>query len=120
MISTDRPAWRLAVSNRANHDLRNRDPPVRERILDALQDLLSDDPHGELRRLSGRDDQARLRVGDWRIILTRDPAQRVLARTPRPAPRARVRPLSADASNHRPFRAVRENPLYGPHVRRAA
>jgi len=70
--------WRLSIANRAERDLRNLDPPVRRRLLEALEALVGDDPRGELRALSGRADEARLRVGDWRVILRRDSVERVI------------------------------------------
>lgn len=71
-------AWRLAIANRAKRDLRNLDPPIRDRVLDALAALLGDEPTGDLRPLVGREDEARLRVGDWRVILKRDDAERII------------------------------------------
>lgn len=70
--------WGLSIANRAKRDLRNLDPPVRSRILDALERLLGDEPTGDLRTLTGRPDEARLRVGDWRVILKRDTAERII------------------------------------------
>jgi mRNA-degrading endonuclease RelE of RelBE toxin-antitoxin system len=34
-----RPRWRLSIANRAKRDLRTLDPPVRDRVLDALERL---------------------------------------------------------------------------------
>jgi mRNA interferase RelE/StbE len=70
--------WRLVVANRAKRDLRNLDPPVRDRVLDAIDALRGPDPKGDLRPLVGREGEARLRVGDWRVILRRDDAERIL------------------------------------------
>ena len=78
MAEAEPTGWRLLVSNRARRDLRNLDTQVRERIVDALADLLSDEPKGDLRPLVGRGNEARLRVGDWRVILERDLSQRIL------------------------------------------
>jgi mRNA-degrading endonuclease RelE of RelBE toxin-antitoxin system len=72
------PGWRLSIANRAKRDLSNLDPSVRNRVLDALERLLDDDPVGDLRTLTGRPDEARLRVGDWRVLLKRDSAERVI------------------------------------------
>jgi len=78
MNAGDPAGWQLVVSNRARRDLRNLDAPIRNRIIDALADLLSDQPRGDLRPLVGRADEARLRVGDWRVILERDTEQHIL------------------------------------------
>ncbi|HEY4280339.1 MAG TPA: type II toxin-antitoxin system RelE/ParE family toxin [Conexibacter sp.] len=78
MPAGDLRPWRLAIANRATKDLRNLDPPIRERILDALDALQGEAPRGDLRPLVGREDEARLRVGDWRVILKRDEAERII------------------------------------------
>lgn len=78
MPSSTPGRWRLSVASRARRDLRNLDPPVRERILDALEQLIGDEPAGDLRPLTGRRDEARLRVGDWRVLLKRDSVERVI------------------------------------------
>jgi mRNA interferase RelE/StbE len=57
--------------------MRRLDQPVRERVSVAL-DRLADDPHnGTLRKLSGREEW-RLRVGDWRAIVTLDSKARTV------------------------------------------
>lgn len=63
--------WSIAFTGRAGKDMRRLDQPVRERVSAAL-DRLAQDPHGgALRKLSGLEDW-RLRVGDWRVIVTLD------------------------------------------------
>jgi mRNA-degrading endonuclease RelE of RelBE toxin-antitoxin system len=47
-------------------------------ILDALEQLIGDEPAGDLRPLAGRRDEARLRVGDWRVLLKRDSVERII------------------------------------------
>ena len=70
--------WRVELTRTAQRDLRRLDPPVRERVSSALAGL-AQDPHGStaLRRLSGRP-ETRLRVGDWRVLLTLDPDARTI------------------------------------------
>jgi mRNA interferase RelE/StbE len=52
--------------------MRKLDPPVRTRIVDALRALAMDpDKTLNVRSLKGRSD-ARLRVGDWRVIFEAD------------------------------------------------
>ena len=59
-------------------ELRRLDPQVRRRILDALGRLAADTPTGDVRPLTGRAGEVRLRVGDWRVRFTLDHEARVL------------------------------------------
>ena len=70
--------WRVELTRSAQRDLRRLDPPVRERVRIALVGL-AEDPYGSagLRRLTGRP-ETRLRVGDWRVLLTLDPEARTI------------------------------------------
>jgi mRNA interferase RelE/StbE len=45
---------------------------VRQRVVRALDLLVAEPPRGDVRKFQGRDDEWRLRVGDWRIRFTRD------------------------------------------------
>jgi len=47
---------------------------VRRRVLDALEGLREDPPHGDIRKLTGQENKLRLRVGDWRVQFRRDTA----------------------------------------------
>jgi mRNA interferase RelE/StbE len=60
--------WRVEITPPARRDLRRMDPPVRERVLDALGSLIADPPTGDVIKLKGRHEH-RLRVGDWRVLL---------------------------------------------------
>jgi mRNA interferase RelE/StbE len=69
------PGWRVEVTHPATRDVKRLDPPVRERILAALDGIKSDPTVGDIKRLAGqRPPQWRLRVGDWRIRFKRDHA----------------------------------------------
>ncbi len=69
--------WSIAFTGRAGKDMRRLDQPVRERIVVAL-DRLAEDPYsGALRKLSGREEW-RLRVGDWRAMVTLDSEARTV------------------------------------------
>lgn len=57
--------------------MRRLDPPVRRRVLDALEQLRGDGPRGDVIRLKGGDD-FRLRVGDWRVRFQHDHAARTI------------------------------------------
>lgn len=63
--------WDVAFTSRARRDLRALDPPVRDRVIAALDRLLVEDASLEVRRLAGSREQ-RIRVGDWRVRFIRD------------------------------------------------
>ncbi len=71
------PSWRLAYASAARRDLRRLDPPVRARVIAALEHLAANDPNVDVRTLTGSD-ELRLRVGDWRVRFVRDTAERQL------------------------------------------
>jgi mRNA interferase RelE/StbE len=66
--------WRVEITPPARRDLRRVDPPVRQRVLDALDRLVADPPTGDVIKLQGREEW-RLRVGDWRVLLRLDHEQ---------------------------------------------
>ena len=70
--------WRVEFAPRAERDLRRLDPPIRRRILDALDRLVADPPAGDVVKLTGREEW-RLRVGDWRVRMRFDEARRTVA-----------------------------------------
>lgn len=80
--------WRSELAPRAQRDLRRLDPPVMNRVLDAIDRLCADDPVGDVRRLTGRP-ESRLRVGDWRVLFVRDDQRRAV-RVLRVLPRGRA------------------------------
>lgn len=59
---------------RARRDFRGIDPPLQRRIITAPDRLVADPPTGDVVKLTGRGDEWRLRVGDWRVRFTRDAA----------------------------------------------
>lgn len=59
---------------RARRDIGRLDRPVRERVIEALDRLVGDPPQGDVVKLTGVEDEWRLRVGDWRVRFTRDEA----------------------------------------------
>lgn len=66
-------AARYDFSPAGARDVRKLDSVVRRRVFDALDCLVSDSPHGDVRKLRGSNDEWRLRVGDWRVRFVRDP-----------------------------------------------
>ena len=56
--------WRVETSSRARRDLRHLDPPVRARVVDAINRFVGDPPVGDVIKLQDREEQWRLRAGD--------------------------------------------------------
>lgn len=80
--------WRYVFTGRARRDLKQLDPPVRRRILEALDRLVAADvAPGDVRKLTTGD--WRLRVGDWRVRFERRHDQRIVLVT-RVSPRGRA------------------------------
>ncbi len=78
----------LRFTRTAEKELRRLDPPIRGRVLGALDRLSADDRSLDVRRLTGSE-HFRLRVGDWRVIFDYDRATRtVLVRHVLPRGRA--------------------------------
>jgi len=63
--------WRYEITPTARRDLRRLDPPVRGRILEALDRYVMDPDAGDVVRLTGTG-HFRLRVGDWRVRFARE------------------------------------------------
>jgi mRNA interferase RelE/StbE len=63
----------LRFTRTAEKELRRLDPPIRARVLGALDRLSADDRSLDVRRLTGSA-HFRLRVGDWRVIFDYDRA----------------------------------------------
>lgn len=61
----------LRLTRSAEKELRRLDPPIRTRVLAALDRLLAGDRSLDVRRLTGST-HCRLRVGDWRVIFDHD------------------------------------------------
>jgi mRNA interferase RelE/StbE len=61
-------AWTLRYARRAERHIAQLDPPIRRRVLLAIDRLVADPDHATgVRKLTGQPG-ARLRVGDWRVI----------------------------------------------------
>jgi mRNA interferase RelE/StbE len=65
--------WRVVWTKRAQHDLERLDRITGDRIGRAIT-RLAETEQGDVKRLRGYEDEWRLRVGDWRVRLTFDPA----------------------------------------------
>jgi mRNA interferase RelE/StbE len=58
--------WSYVVTPPARRDLRRLDPPVKRRIVAALDRFVTDPHAGDIRKLS-IGPEWRLRVGEWRV-----------------------------------------------------
>jgi mRNA interferase RelE/StbE len=63
-------AWRYEIASTARRDLRKLDPPIRVRVLSALDRYVQDPALGDVRKMAGSE-HFRLRVGDWRVRFAR-------------------------------------------------
>jgi mRNA interferase RelE/StbE len=63
--------WVLHYAGRAEKDVDRLDPPMRRRVLAALGKLAADPHAGQLRKLTGSP-ESKLRVGEWRVLVTLD------------------------------------------------
>ncbi|MBI4339525.1 MAG: type II toxin-antitoxin system RelE/ParE family toxin [Chloroflexi bacterium] len=59
--------WRYVVTPQAERDLRRLDPQVKARVFGALDRYVAERQWGDVKKLHGRDNEWRLRVGDWRV-----------------------------------------------------
>jgi mRNA interferase RelE/StbE len=64
-------AWTLDYARSADKDIGRLDPPIRKRVIEALEKLTADPQGGALRKLKGRPEH-KLRVGDWRVVVEID------------------------------------------------
>lgn len=68
------PDWRIQYATRAEKDLQKLDTATREDIIRAVDGLLEKPPQGDLKMLTAMKGLWRIRVGDWRIIYSRNKA----------------------------------------------
>lgn len=59
-------AWSYVLTPQAEREMRRLSIPVRRRIFEALDRYVAEH-HGNVRKLQGKDNEWRLRVGDWRV-----------------------------------------------------
>ena len=62
--------WVLTA--RARRDLSRADRQVQRRIVASLDRLVADPQGSDVKKLTGRQEEWRLRVGDWRVRFTRE------------------------------------------------
>lgn len=71
-------AWRIIIMPAAERDLKAVPARDRERIRRALDVLVSDPFGADIKKLTGVEEEWRLRVGDWRVRFERDDPARVV------------------------------------------
>jgi mRNA interferase RelE/StbE len=69
--------WRYELSPRAMRDIERLSDAVQRRIYAGLDRLAADSRTCDVVKLQGEEGWYRLRVGDWRILFTRDDDARV-------------------------------------------
>lgn len=70
--------WRVEVSARAERDLKQLPPRDQARVRAAVDALEAGPGTGDIRKLRGRENEWRLRVGDWRVRFRPDFHERVI------------------------------------------
>ena len=71
--------WRVIITPRAERELKGLQSPDQARIREALDGLTDFPRQGDLRKLRGREEEWRLRVGDYRVRFTPDSRNRVIS-----------------------------------------
>jgi mRNA interferase RelE/StbE len=85
---TDANRWAVEYERRALRDLRQLDPPVRQRVVAAIDRLAAGEQTADVKRLQGQP-LFRLRVGDWRVLFRQD-GERLIITVVRALPRGRA------------------------------
>jgi len=70
--------WKIVVTPRAERDLRGLSARDLVRIKTGIDSLTAFPTQGDLSKLRGRENEWRLRVGDWRVLFELDRANRVI------------------------------------------
>jgi mRNA interferase RelE/StbE len=70
--------WRYVLTPRAERDFERVPMAMRRRLFAALEQLAADPQRGDVRKLHGRGNEWRLRVGDWRVTFEYDDAAQVI------------------------------------------
>lgn len=70
------PDWRWRLTSAAGKDLGRLSPEQRLRVVQKLEDLVTGAPHVDLKKIGT--DEYRVRVGDLRVIFTRNSLERLI------------------------------------------
>lgn len=83
-MSGKKPEYKQIVfSPTAKKQFLNLDKPIQIRIKAGIQKLAIVPPQGDISKLKGREDQYRLRIGNWRIIFRQIDVIQIVAILPR-------------------------------------
>ncbi len=83
-MSGKKPEYKQIVfSPTAKKQFLNLDRQIQIRIKAGIEKLAMVPPQGDITRLKGREDQYRLRIGDWRIIFRAINVVQIIAILPR-------------------------------------
>jgi mRNA interferase RelE/StbE len=69
--------WSYEITPPARRDLKRLDPPVRRRIVEALDRFIDDPGRADIRRLNPT--EWRLRMGNWRVRFSFDEKRHVVS-----------------------------------------
>lgn len=70
--------WSVEWRRRALADLAALEPQNQQRVAEAIERMAADDQRRGLKKLQGRNDEWRMRVGDWRVRLTLNYSDNIL------------------------------------------
>ena len=70
--------WRIVVTSRAERDLKGLSARDQSRIRAGIDSLIEFPTRGDLNKLQGRENEWRLRVGDWRVRFELDRTNRII------------------------------------------
>ena len=70
-------SWRYVLTSQARREMRRLDASARQRVFVALDRYVSE-LRGDVKKLRSRDDEWRLRVGQWRVRFRSDTQVRVI------------------------------------------
>ena len=72
------PEYRVAFSHSAEKELAALDPPVARRVLAAIERLKANPRPPDCVKLTGSENDWRIRVGDWRVVYRIDDARQLV------------------------------------------
>ena len=72
------PEYRITFARSAGKELQKLDPPIARRIFKAIEKLAAYPRPTGCVKLTGSQNEWRIRIGDWRVIYTIDDAARAV------------------------------------------
>lgn len=80
------PGWTIDISRQAQREIDGLPTEIKDRVKSSLAGLITHPRQGDIRKLAGRPNEFRLRIGDWRVIFRVEKARKqvvILAVRPR-------------------------------------